>query len=302
MINRFYQAMVYLSRKCGIWVLYTAAWTIATGYFLFFPRRVAASYRFYRAVFPHRRAWYPLWCAWKQFHNFTAIYIDRYFLEFSGNIHYTAQGWHYLEKAAESRTGGILLMSHLGNWEVAARLLTEKGLPLLLFMGKKAGEQIEGMQKSSLQKSGVEIIASPLGRPSPMNILEGVKYLRNGWILSMAGDRFGDAGRCRVEAEFLGHTVRLPETPYALALATGAPVFVFFALRTGRRKYRFIIYPPLHLRADSRDSRKACIRQAAQEYARFLEQTVYESPFEWHHFEPFLGPKTVPEKPFSQGD
>ncbi|MFP3980942.1 MAG: lauroyl acyltransferase [Desulfobacterales bacterium] len=295
MINRFYRCMVYLSRKWGIWVFYIAVWIIATGYFLFFPRRVATSMRFYRALFPRRSVLYALWCAWRQFHSFTNIYIDRYLLEAPGNIAYTAEGLEHLRKAADRHTGGILLMSHLGNWEVAARLLKKEGFPLLLFMGKKAGEQIEGLQKTTLQKNGVEIIASQQGAGSPMEILEGVRYLRSGWILSMAGDRFGDSGRSFVEVEFLGHVVRLPETPYVLAMATGAPIFVFFAFRKTRGKYHFIIHPPIEVRAASRRSRKQGIEQAARAYARLLEQAVYQYPFEWHHFEPFLGRKTGPE-------
>ncbi|MCF8094586.1 MAG: lauroyl acyltransferase, partial [Desulfobacteraceae bacterium] len=194
MINLFYRFLVYLSRKWGIWVFYIAAAIIATGYFLFFPRRVAVSMRFYRALFPRRSVWYILWCAWKQFHSFTNIYIDRYLLEFSQNFDYTAEGLEYLKKAVKEQTGGILLMSHLGNWEVAARLLKKEGFPLLLFMGKKQGEQIEGIQKNTLAQDGVKIIATQQGAGSPTDILEGVKYLRKGWILSMAGDRFGDAG------------------------------------------------------------------------------------------------------------
>jgi len=301
MANLFYQILVYFSRICGAWVFYAACWIIATVYFLFFPRRVAVSVRFYRAVFPNRPAWYPLWCAWKQFHNFTTIYIDRFYLIFKGDIHYTAQGWHYIEKAAENGTGGILLMSHLGNWEIAAHLLKKKGIPLLLFMGEKTGEQIEKTQKNTLQSTGVEIIASPLGQSSPMDILEGLRHLRKGWMLSIAGDRFGSANRSYVEAEFLGHIVRLPETPYAMAIATGAPVFIFFAVRTGRQRYHFIIHPPIFLRSGARKTRRKSVRDAAQLYARHLEQTVCQHPFEWHHFEPFLGSKKVPESNYSQG-
>lgn len=295
MINLFYRIVVYLSRRCGLWVLYAAVWVIATGYFLFFPGRVAASVRFYRAVFPRRSRGYLIRCAWKQFHDFTTIYIDRYLLEFSGDLHYTAQGWEYIEKAVENGTGGILLMSHVGNWEVAARIFRKKGIPLLLFMGKKAGEQVEGIQKNTLEKSGVEIVARESGRDSPTDILEGMRYLRKGWILSMAGDRFGDPAQSRVDVEFMGHRVGLPEAPYALALATGAPVLVFFAFRTGRHTYHFVIHEPIHLRAGSRQLRRECVQRAAQQYARLLEQAVYRHPFAWHHFEPFPGPENAPE-------
>lgn len=291
MISLFYRFLVYLAKKLGIWILYIAVWIIASGYFLFFPRRVGISIRFYRALFPKRSVFYFLWCAWKQFHNFTNIYIDRYLLEFNGNIDYIPDGIEYLEKAVNDQTGGILLMSHLGNWEAAARLLKKKGFPLLLFMGQKQGEQIEGIQKNTLKHNGVEVISAPQGAGSPTDILEGVRYLRKGWILSMAGDRIWDAGRSFEEVEFLGHYVRLPEIPYVLALATGAPIFVFFAIRNMKGKYSFIVHPPIKVSANSRSMRKKSIALAARKYARLLEQTVYKHPFEWHHFETFLGSK-----------
>ncbi|MFP3999011.1 MAG: lauroyl acyltransferase [Desulfobacterales bacterium] len=292
MIKIFHRCMVYLSRKWGIWVFYTAVWIVATGYFLFFPLRVAAGVRFYRALFPRRNALYALLCTWKQFHDFTGIYIDRYIFEFKGDIKYTSEGLQYLRQAVSEQTGGILLMSHLGNWEAAATLLKKEGFPLLLFMGQKEGEQIEQTQKAGLEQNGVQVIASRQGAGSPLEILEGVKYLRKGWFLSMAGDRSGEHGSSFAEAKFLGHRVRVPETPYVLALATGAPVFVFFAFRKGPGKYHFVAHPPMEVRAESRWLRKKSIADAAQKYCRLLEQAVYDHPFQWHHFEPFLGPKT----------
>jgi hypothetical protein len=43
---------VFLSKKLGLWIFITYAWTVATGFFLFFPYRVANSVRFYRILFP----------------------------------------------------------------------------------------------------------------------------------------------------------------------------------------------------------------------------------------------------------
>ena len=55
-----------------------------------------------------------------------------------------------------SKDGGIILMSHVGNWEVAVHLL-KKLLPemdLLLYMGIKNKEQIESIQKNELDRAG----------------------------------------------------------------------------------------------------------------------------------------------------
>ena len=287
MIKLFYQILMALSQRWGLWIFYMAAWTVATGYFLFFPRRVAVSVRFYRALFPGRPGWYAIWCAWQQFHSFIHPYLDRFLLETSGKLHCTKEGWEYMEAAFREKSGGVLLMSHVGNWDVAAHLLKKEGAPLMLFMGRKEREQIEATQKEGLRQSGVEVIASQADAASPLQILEGARSIRNGWLISMAGDR-PRPGQSTLAARFLNHTVHLPETPFALAVMTGAPLYVFFSLRTGRQRYHFVVYPPIRPTGGSRRERKQRIRQAAEAYAAILEQTVRQYPFQWHHFEPFL--------------
>ena len=60
------------------------------------------------------------------------------FQEFD-DIAYTSEGLEHLEQALQKKSGGILLMSHMGNWEIAAHLLKreQQGLRLLLYMGVK---------------------------------------------------------------------------------------------------------------------------------------------------------------------
>ena len=70
--------MLYLSHKLGLWFFRTLSWFIATGYFFLFGLRVKESVRFYRALFPERGFAYALYCAWKQFHNFTDVYTHRF--------------------------------------------------------------------------------------------------------------------------------------------------------------------------------------------------------------------------------
>ncbi len=91
----------------------------------------------------------------RQYQNFTSVFLDRFLLQERGDIAYESEGFHYLEDAVASGRGGVLLMSHLGNWEVSAHLLKGKGMKLLLYVGEKHREQIERMQKQSLSERGV---------------------------------------------------------------------------------------------------------------------------------------------------
>lgn len=288
MINLFYQILVFCSRRWGLWFFYAAVHTVATGYFLFFPSRVAVSVRFYRTIFPDRPGGYHIWCAWKQFHGFTGLYIDRYLLEHSKTIRYTARGIEHLEACVKQHKGAVLLMSHVGSWEVAARLLRQQGVPLLLIMGEKEKEQIEAVQKQSLRQNGVQVISGSPGRQSPMEIIEAMGYLRKGWVLSMAGDRFRDHGQAAVETTFLGRPVQLPKAPFALASIAGVPVFVFFAFRTGPGRYRFVIHPPIAAGMEKGVSRNRQIEKTARQYTRLLEKAVFSYPHQWYHFTPFI--------------
>jgi predicted LPLAT superfamily acyltransferase len=73
-----------------------------------------------------------------------------------------------------------------------------------------------------------------------------------------------------------------------LAMTSGAPIFVFFALRTRGRHYHFCASEPIFIDAADRAERDMAVPRAAQQYADLLGKTVRRYPFQWHHFEPFI--------------
>jgi lauroyl/myristoyl acyltransferase len=283
--------MIWFSKKFGIWFFQTIAWIIASGYFLFLPARTKISIKFYRALFPEKNLLNHIKCAWKQYHNFTNVFLDRFILESYDEIKYTSEGLEYLEEAVKNKIGGILLMSHIGNWEVAARLLKRKSIKMLLYMGIKEKEEIEQTQKESLEKDEFRIVAVPQNQRSPFDIIDGINFLKQGGLISLTGDRIWRQDQRAVKVNFFNHEVMLPVTPYIFALVSGAPLFIFFAFRTGKKKYHFTITKAKYIKAKERSKRKEIIMQTAQEYANMMETNLRKFPYEWFHFEPFLGKK-----------
>jgi len=290
MNKHLYAIIIRLSNRAGPWVFRTFCWFVATGYFLVFPRRVAGSVRFYRALFPGRGRVFALRSAFYQYQQFTTVFLDRYRHLDLDQITYTSAGWAYLEKSIHRRTGGVILMSHLGNWEMAAHFLKKKsaGTRLLLFMGRKHREQLEALQKDALQGSGITIIAVDPADPSPLHIVEGITRLKAGGLVSLTGDRIWHPGQRTVAVTFLGQTVRLPIAPYILALMAGKPIYVFFSLRTGPGSYHIVCGPPIRVRAESRARRQAAIARAAQAYADQLAAVARQYPSQWYHFTDFF--------------
>lgn len=284
----YYRFIVRMTRLCGPWLLVVISRIIATGYFLF-SGRVPESRRFYGALYPERGRFYHLWCAFKQYQKFTTIHLDRFLASRTETTTFTSQGWEKLE-AVIGRQGGILLMSHLGNWEMAARLLRQQkeDLRLLLYMGVKEKEGVEHMQKEDLRRAGVTIIGVDQEGGSPFAAVEGIRFLQSGGIVSMTGDIVWRSDQRKIRVTFLGHDAYVPEAPYIFALLSGAPLFVFFAFRTGKNKYQFTLSDPIAIQSKTRQDREQAIAKAAQQYADLLEKMLREHPFEWYHFERFI--------------
>jgi predicted LPLAT superfamily acyltransferase len=131
-------------------------------------------------------------------------------------------------------------------------------------------------------------VSVPEDGGSAMDILEGLKFLREGGLVSLTGDRLWGREQKAVTVRFAGCRARIPEIPYILAMMSGAPLLIFFGYRTGRGKYHLATSPPLTVTAASRGERRKAVEAAAQAYADLLAETVRTHPYEWYHFESFL--------------
>jgi lauroyl/myristoyl acyltransferase len=281
---------MFLSDHLGKWVFVFLARSLSTVFFVVRPGKTAMSVDFYKTLFPGKSRWFYLRCALKQYHNFTDVFLDRYLLTQKKNLSHTSRGWEHIERALDENTGGIILMSHMGSWEVAARIMKQlrPDLRLLLYMGTKDKEEIEGIQKETATQDGINIIANKREGEDPFDILPAIHFLKEGGFVSLTGDRVWSSRQQTVRVDFLGNRIDLPKIPYILALLTKAPLFIFFSFRKGPEAWHFSISEPVYLTVSGRKEREETIRQAAQTYADILEEKVRQHPFEWYHFEPFL--------------
>lgn len=288
MKGRFYEFLLILSRFVGTWFIGLFAWMISSGYFLLSPGRVANSVGFYRAVFPRKKTGALLMLAWRQFHHFATVFVDRVRLETDAELICETLGMDNYEKHRAQGKGGIFLMSHFGNWEIAARHFVRKGTPLMLHLGQREQEQIEGKQKNDLAEAGVRILSGRDKGGAPFDLLESIHVLRQGGFVSIAGDRVQHNRQQQMEADFMGHRIRVPIAPYLLALLSRAPIFMLFTLRIRSGQYQVILEEPFYVREASGKNREAVLKQAIRRYLDRLEEMVRAHPEHWYHFEPFL--------------
>jgi predicted LPLAT superfamily acyltransferase len=284
----FYKLLVQTANLLGPWLFISVSRIIAAGFFLT-PGRTRESRRLYALLFPKKSRLYHLWCTFRQYQNFTTIHIDRYLVSHGRQTSFISEGLEGLE-ATIGQTGAIILMSHFGNWEMAARVLMKKrkNIKLLLYMGIKEKEGVEKNQKEELRQAGVTIIGADQDGGSPFAVVDGVRLLQEGGIVSMTGDIIWRAEQRCVPVSFLGGTAFIPEAPFVFALVSASPIFVLLAFRTGTNRYRFSLSESIMVKAPLRTERKKAIAEAAQRYADLLEGALRTHPCEWYHFDRFV--------------
>lgn len=284
----WYTFLEKIPGNMGSWLFFIAAKCIATGYFLF-SKNVGESRRFYRLLYPEKSSFYHRLCAFRQYQNFTSIHYDRFLAGKGLKTVFQSDGWKKLE-LVQHHKGAILLMSHQGNWEIAAHLLKQQKTRsnILLYMGTKEKEGVEALQKERLQDSGVKIIGVPRDGGSPFDALEGIRFLQDGGIVSMTGDIIWRADQRNIQVNFMGRKAELPEAPYIFALVSGAPILCFFSSRVGKNKYTFRFADPIYIRPANRKDRTKLIQEAAQQYADLLEEELRAHPLQWYHFDRFV--------------
>jgi len=292
----FHKMIIRASFLLGSWFIRFFAWWIATGYFLFRPPRRRSSLQLYRAIFPNRRGWYHLYCVWHQFHSFAATYADRIEADSKKGITISAQGKEGIIEAARRGSGGIILMSHLGNYEVAARAFEEIGLKHLMIMGEREARQVARDQRGTLSSRGIFILVATGQGDSVFGGLEAINFIREGGFVSLSGDLTWTRQRSLLPVTFFDQEVALTSAPHLLALVSGAPLFTLFTFRVKRGMHSILISPPREVKASSRSERNMTLQASAQVYANALEEKVRQHPFQWYIFEPFFGSAMADKK------
>jgi predicted LPLAT superfamily acyltransferase len=290
------KALSKTSLVLGSWVMRFVAWWIATGYFLFQPSRRNSSVGLYEVIFPGRGHLYYLYCAWRQFHSFAGTYADRIDVYSNKRMIPSAQGREKLVEAGRRGKGGIILMSHMGNYEVAVRAFQELGLRLLIIMGEREAKQVAREQRETLMAQGVRIHVATAQDASPFGGLEALQFMREGGFVSIAGDLVWTDQRSFVPVKFFNRDVGLPAGPHLLAFVSGAPLFALFTFRVKRRRHQIILSSPRHVKTTARSERNAAIQASAQDFASVLEGMVRQHPFQWYIFEPFFRSLPVEER------
>lgn len=182
-----------------------------------------------------------------------------------------AEGEDHLDAAIAAGRGVVLLTAHLGNWEFAGRLLSDRG-------GRTAHVVLSAEQDRALE--GYLRLDSPrlrfVTRDRATSTLGLLAALRRAELVAMQADR-PTGGRADAIVPFFGEPAAFPLGPFVLARAAGAAVVPAFCVMAPRGRYRLEIEPPIWVKPGEEQTALAAVVGS-------LERVIRAHPTQWFNF------------------
>lgn len=200
---------------------------------------------------------------------------------------YELEGGDFLQELATIKAG-IVLTAHIGNYDLGAALFAEKLRREIRIVrapepDARAAQHVD-LAFAQSSAGAVKVEYSDAGTSLSFDLLAA---LRGGEIISIQGDRvMGEVAHAPVR--LFDSEVALPTGPFALSFVAEAPIYPLFVVRTGYRKYRIIVRPPI-VTKKGEGARDAQIARAMQDWAAVLEETIDRYWPQWFAFTPMFG-------------
>jgi len=175
------------------------------------------------------------------------------------------------ERLGALEGGLISLTAHVGNWEMAGRLLALRAArPTHVVV---AEEEVRNLERW-VRRDGDGVRFVP--RTAPTVSLRLVAALRRGEVVAVQGDRaLGTRGDALVP--FFGRPAPFPRGPFVLARALGVPLLPAFCMLDADDRYVVTMPAPLRVTAGAEDD-------ALRSWVALLEETVRRFPAQWFNF------------------
>lgn len=263
-------------RLFGLRAAYVLLGGVALHYVLFDENARRGACAYLRRRFPGSLWHTQLVLLYRLFFSQGMQLIDRY-AAVSGGVPFDLRLCNpdALHNLCREQKGFVLLVSHMGNWQIAMTALSGINRTVYLLMRPEDNQAVKENLKVDEKNERVKII-------SPEQYLGGVVEVMNaiasGGVVAVMGDR--PYAFESMSVPFLGDNAQLPYSAFTFAAASRCPVAVLSAPRVGFRRYSVRIdrvFTPEFVRG--RD-KKEQLRQWLGEYVKLLEAFVQEFPFQ----------------------
>jgi KDO2-lipid IV(A) lauroyltransferase len=186
-----------------------------------------------------------------------------------------------LADALRNGRGAVVVTGHFGNWDVAAKTLSDYGRPVSLVMAREVNATTHGYVRQARERAGVRVIYSDSSVFSSLNV---IRALRGNEITAMQLDRATSTSGAR-PIPFFGAPALFPSGPFVLARLSGAPLIPVFIPRLGTRHYAVRVGGSFTVPREARDTH--ALERVMAEVVGEFEAAVRCFPTQWFQFSRF---------------
>ncbi len=177
-------------------------------------------------------------------------------------------------------SGFILLMSHVGCWQVAVSALSFLDRPVTLLLEYET--ESPDRHYFDYERSGLRLkVIDPRGYLG--GAIEMLGVLKNGEILCMMGDRASGGEKSCVRVPFLGERAPFPISAFQIASAAGVPVVVLFTHKMAPDHYSMNVGKIITVPGNLGRASHTYLPYVAQ-FAEELDKYVQAHPYQFYNF------------------
>jgi len=177
---------------------------------------------------------------------------------------------HNLYDARKEGKGVIILTGHLGNYEWGASLMSYNRFSVALISVEYRTKFIRDIYEFNRKRAGIGVFYIKRSFSGP------VRFLKNGGVLAIAGDRNFEGSTLTVK--MFGKDVEIPRGAFFLASKLGTPVVLAFCLREKDDFYHVYFEKPFKVTEGE-------IELGMKKYVEILEGYIEKYPDQWLLFD-----------------
>lgn len=185
------------------------------------------------------------------------------------------------------RKGGIIIVSHVGNFEVCSALANQiPDLNLTILIYTRHAQKFNKLMKRVSGSTDVEIMQ--VTDISPITAMQLSERINAGGYVVIAGDRTPVTGQKWISrVRFLGREAPMPQGAFVLAGLLKCPVYLMFCLKHQGRYHIYVELFARQLEFGNRKKRRQTLDAAIQKFALRLEHYCLMEPLQWFNFFPY---------------
>ncbi|MCQ3804794.1 MAG: hypothetical protein OXC98_13980 [bacterium] len=187
------------------------------------------------------------------------------------------EGIEFLERSIEDGKGVVVVLPHLGNWEMAGVAVWGMDLEVVAVAENLANSHIRDWFARVRALTGIKVVFAQRGLLGQLQ-----RKLDTRTAVCLPSDR--DLSGKGIPVQFFGEETTLPAGPLLLGIRSGRPVIPVAVYCEKNSRYRAVLKPPLAIPGEGSLSER--LRRGAQLMAHAFEELIRVAPEQWHLLQP----------------